>query len=64
MERVLEGNLSRFEVPDLLTFLHMGRRTGVLVMERAEQETKVFLREGDPVFATSTAEELRLGAIF
>ena len=63
MERVLEGNLSRFEVPDLLTFLNMGRRTGVLVMERAEQETKIFLRAGDPVFATSTVEELRLSAM-
>ena len=61
MERVLEGNLSRFEVPDLLTFLNMGRRTGVLVMERPEQETKVFLREGNPVFATSTKPELRIG---
>ncbi len=63
MERVLEGNLSRFEVPDLLTFMNMGRRTGVLVMERAEQETKIFLRRGNPVFAISTAEELRLGAM-
>ena len=63
MEKVLEGNLARFEVPDLLTFLNMGRRTGVLVMERPDQETKLFLREGHPVFATSTKEDLRLGAI-
>ena len=63
MEKVLEGNLTRFEAPDLLTFLSMCRRTGVLVMERPDQETKVFLREGRPVFATSTKEDLRLGAI-
>jgi hypothetical protein len=63
MEKVLEGNLARFEAPDLLTFLNMCRRTGVLVMERPEQETKLFLREGRPVFATSTKEDLRLGAI-
>ncbi len=61
MERVLEGNLSRFEVPDLLTFLNMGRRTGVLVMERPDQETKLFFRQGTPVFATSTRNELRIG---
>jgi hypothetical protein len=61
MERVLEGNLSRFEVPDLLTFLNMGRRTGVLVMERPDRETKLFFREGTPVFATSTRNELRIG---
>ena len=63
MEKVLEGNLARFEAPDLLTFLNMCRRTGVLVLERPDQETKVFLREGRPVFATSTKEDLRLGAI-
>jgi hypothetical protein len=63
MEKVLEGNLARFEAPDLLMFLNMCRRTGVLVMERPDQETKVFLREGRPVFATSTREDLRLGAI-
>jgi len=63
MEKVLEGNLARFEAPDLLTFLNMCRRTGVLVLERPDQETKLFLREGRPVFATSTQEDLRLGAI-
>ena len=61
MEQILEGSLSRFEVPDLLTFLSMGRRTGVLVLERPNQETKVFLRDGRPVYATSTSDELRLG---
>ncbi len=63
MERILEGNLDRFEVPDLLTFLNMGRRTGVLVLERDSQESKLFLREGRPVFATSTRDSLRLGAV-
>jgi hypothetical protein len=63
MEKVLEGNLARFEAPDLLIFLNMCRRTGVLVMEQPDQETKLFLREGRPVYATSTKEDLRLGAI-
>jgi hypothetical protein len=63
MEKILEGSLERFEVPDLLTFLNMGRRTGVLVLERPQQETKLFLREGKPVFATSTREDLRLGSM-
>src|SRR5690349_12773578 len=35
MDKVLEGNLARFEVPDVLTFLNMGRRSGLLAMERA-----------------------------
>lgn len=63
MEKILEGNLDRFEVPDLLTFLNMGRRTGVLVLEREGQETKLFSRAGRPVFATSTREALRLGSV-
>lgn len=63
MEKVLEGSLARFEAPDLLTFLNMCRRTGVLVMERSDQETKLFLREGRPVYATSSKEDMRLGAM-
>jgi hypothetical protein len=62
MEKTLEGNLAAFEVPDLLSFLGQGGRTGVLVLERPEQETKLFFREGKPVFANSTAEELRFGS--
>ncbi|HXB57283.1 MAG TPA: DUF4388 domain-containing protein [Vicinamibacteria bacterium] len=61
MEKTLEGNLAAFEVPDLLTFIGLGGRTGVLVLERPEQETKLFFREGKAVFATSTAEDLRFG---
>jgi hypothetical protein len=63
MEKVLEGDLSRFEVPNLLTFLHLGHRSGVLIMERKEQETKLFLRDGTPVFAASTRDDLRLGPL-
>jgi hypothetical protein len=61
MEKILEGSLARFEVPDLLTFLNMGNRSGVFVLERPTQESKLFFREGKPVFANSTKEEFRLG---
>jgi hypothetical protein len=63
VEKILEGDLSRFELPDLLTFLNMGKRTGVLVLESTEHETKIFFTEGRPIFATSTKEELRIGAM-
>ncbi|PYQ19692.1 MAG: hypothetical protein DMF79_12025 [Acidobacteria bacterium] len=63
MLKILEGSLDRFEVPDLLSFLGTGGRTGVLVFERPDRESKVFLREGRPVFATSTGEELRFGSM-
>jgi Domain of unknown function (DUF4388)/FHA domain len=63
MEKILEGSLTHFEVPDLLTFLNLGRRTGVLVLERSDRESKLFFREGRPVYATSTADDLRFGAL-
>ena len=63
MQKILEGDLSKIEVPDLLTFLNMGHRTGVLALERSEQETKLFFLEGRPVYATSTREDLRLGSM-
>ena len=63
MEISLEGDLASVEVPDLLTFLHQGDRSGVLAMERPDQETKVYLRHGSPVYAASTRDDLRLGAL-
>jgi hypothetical protein len=63
VERILEGNLARLEVPDLLTFLHMVGRTGVLALERADQESKLFFRDGSPVYATSSKDQLRLGSM-
>ena len=63
MQKILEGDLSKIEVPDLLTFLNMGHRTGVLALERPEQETKLFFREGRPLFAISTRDDLRLGSM-
>jgi hypothetical protein len=63
MEKSLEGDLAAVEVPDLLTFLHQGERSGVLAMERSEQETKLYLRHGSPVYAASTRDDLRLGAL-
>jgi Domain of unknown function (DUF4388)/FHA domain len=63
MEKILEGSLTHFEVPDLLTFLNLGRRTGVLVLERTDRESKLFFREGRPLYATSTADELRFGTL-
>jgi hypothetical protein len=63
MQKILEGSLDRFESPDILTFLNLGHRAGVLVFERPEQETKLFFDDGDPVFANSTKLELRFGML-
>jgi hypothetical protein len=63
MDKILEGDLSHFEVADLLSLLKAGRRTGVLALERRDQESKLYFRAGDPVFAASTREDLRLGRL-
>ncbi len=63
MHKILEGDLSRLDVPDVLSFLNMGRRTGVLALEKLDQETKLFFRDGNPVYAASTKEDLHLGAM-
>jgi FHA domain/Domain of unknown function (DUF4388) len=63
MEMILEGSLVGFGVPDLLSLLNVGRRTGVLVLERADRESKLFLEQGRPVFATSSADDLRFGNV-
>ncbi len=62
MDKILEGSLAGFEVPDLLAFVGQGGRTGVLVLERPDNETKLFFREGRLVYASSTHEMLRFGA--
>ena len=63
MEKILEGDLAHFEVPDLLSLVKAGRRTGVLALERRDQESKLYFRAGNPVFAASTREDLRLGRL-
>ncbi len=63
MEKILEGDLSHFEVPDLLSLVKAGRRTGVLALERRDQESKLYFRTGNPVYAASTREDLRLGRL-
>jgi hypothetical protein len=60
MEKSFGGDLARAEVPDLLSYLHMGRRTGVLLLERTGQQTSVYFRDGDPIYGNSSREGLRL----
>lgn len=55
------GLIGSVEIPDLFTFVQLGRRTGVAELTRANQSTRVFFQKGNPVFATSDKEGLRLG---
>ncbi len=63
MQKILEGDLSRFRVPDLLSVVGQSGLDAVLVLESSECETKLFFRAGRPVFAVSTKDELRLGRL-
>jgi len=63
MQKILEGDLVGFAVPDILSLLSMGQRTGVLVLERPDEESKLFVRTGRPVFAVATRGDLRLGSM-
>src|SRR5262245_11304273 len=63
MLKILDGDLAGFAVPDILSLLHMGQRTGVLVLERSDEESKLFVREGRPVFAVASRSDLRLGSM-
>lgn len=60
MEKTFAGDLARIEVPDLLTFLNLSQRTGLLLMERAEQQASIYFRGGRPIFASASKEGLRL----
>lgn len=61
MQASFEGLIGRVEIPDLFTFIHLGRRTGVTELTRSDQSTRVYFQKGDPVFAISDKEGLRLG---
>jgi hypothetical protein len=63
MEKALEGNLAHSELADLLLFFQSGRRTGLLVLEQPDQESKIFVKDGTPVFAATSNPEMGLGKL-
>ena len=60
---VLQGSLAAFKLPEVLTFLAGARKSGTLTLTSGEKESSVFFRDGALVFAGSTSEQFRLGAI-
>lgn len=60
---VLQGSLAAFKLPEVLTFLAGARKSGTLLLQSGNKVSSVFFREGALVFAHSTDEQLRLGAI-
>ncbi|HET8798336.1 MAG TPA: DUF4388 domain-containing protein [Thermoanaerobaculia bacterium] len=58
---ILQGDLTRIQLPDILSFLAMIRAGGKLVVRRAALERAIHWREGEIVFAASNSPEHSLG---
>src|ERR1043165_9290816 len=58
---ILQGDLSRIQLPDVLSFVSMIRRSGRLVLRSGELERTLVWKDGDIVFATSNSPEDSLG---
>ena len=58
---ILQGDLSRIQLPDVLSFMAMIRQSGKLVVRRGELERGIHWKDGEIVFATSTSPEHSLG---
>src|SRR5437870_94202 len=58
---ILQGDLARIQLPDVLSFVSMIRRSGKLVLHNGELERTLVWKDGDIVFATSNSPEDSLG---
>lgn len=57
----LEGDLSEIRLPTLLMSLYREKETGVLQLECGPYRKKLFIQEGDVIFAASNDPDDRLG---
>jgi hypothetical protein len=58
---ILQGDLARIQLPDVLSFIAMIRESGKLVVSRSSLERTIVWKEGEIVFATSNSPEHSLG---
>ncbi len=58
---ILEGDLSRIHLPDVLSFLAMIRGTGKLLLQQDRMERSIHWKDGEIVFASSSSPEHSLG---
>ncbi len=57
----LRGSLADYRLADILIGLQRSVKTGVLSIRHNEAEKRIYLRRGDPVFASSNLMDDRLG---
>jgi len=58
---ILQGDLSKIQLPDVLSFVAMIRESGKLVLRRADFERTIHWNSGEIVFASSSSPEHSLG---
>ncbi|MEA2569662.1 MAG: hypothetical protein QOI24_1663 [Acidobacteriota bacterium] len=58
---ILEGDLARIQLPDVLSFIAMIRGSGKLVVRNAPLERTMHWKDGEIVFANSNSPEHSLG---
>lgn len=57
----LTGSINGITLPRLFLDIRAERKTGIAVFEKESVTKKVFFKDGDPVFASSSLEKDRLG---
>jgi hypothetical protein len=60
---VLQGDLSSFRLPEVLSFLSTNRKSGMLTVTGDGKEATLFFTDGALVYAGSTQEQFRLGYV-
>lgn len=58
---ILQGDLAKIQLPDVLSFVSLIRETGKLVVRRLELERTIHWKEGEIIFASSSSPEHSLG---
>ena len=62
-EAVLQGSISAFRLPEVLTFLSTTRKGGTLTLSHDGSEAYLYFDDGALIFAGSNQAQFRLGAI-
>src|SRR5205085_9836103 len=58
---ILQGNLSKIQLPDVLSFLSMIRGSGKLAVRQSALERVIHWKDGEIVFSHSNSPEHSLG---
>lgn len=63
MEITIAGTLRFFKLPEILTFLNMGEKTGTLNLSSGSQVVDIYFDAGNVVYGSSNHEKFRLAAV-